>query len=320
MPRDLRRAGSLAAFMLAVIAVLAVVAPGFLSLANLRDIPVNAAHIAIAALGMFLLIVIGQIDVSVGAVLAICATVCGLAAKTGYSSASIIAISALVGTGLGLVNGGLVALFSIHSIVVTLGSLSIFRGLLIYFTGGSWIYDLPPSFSVIGQGSLLGIPNPILAVALIYAVAGLLLQRTGTGRAFFAVGSNTHAARLAGVRIARVQLLAFGLNGALVGLAAVLFASRFTVIQSNAGAGFEFSAITAVVVGGASIFGGSGTVLGTLLGAGLISFTSTALVFLGVNSFWEQATLGGFVLAAVILDRVQLRLPRRRGIARVSTR
>ncbi|MBL8585054.1 MAG: ABC transporter permease [Rhizobiaceae bacterium] len=305
MRPDLQRPISLVAFMLALLLVLAVVAPGFLSLANLRDIPINASHVAIAALGMLLLIVIGQIDVSVGAILAICATLCGLAAKAGWGAAEIALMSAAAGGALGFVNGALVTTFSVHSIVVTLGMLSIYRGLLIFFTGGTWIYDLPASFGAIGQGTLMGIPNPVIVTILLYVAGGFLLANTRVGRELFAVGSNPHAARLAGVSITRIQLLAFTLNGVLVGIAALLFASRFTVIQSNAGMGFEFAVITAVVVGGASIFGGSGTVLGTLLGALVISFASTALVFLGVSSLWEQAMMGGFVLAAVLLDRVR---------------
>jgi ribose/xylose/arabinose/galactoside ABC-type transport system permease subunit len=291
--------------MAAMLIVLALLAPGFLSLANLRDIPINASHVAIAALGMFLLIVIGQIDVSVGAILAISATACGLAAKAGWSVSEIVLIATAIGGLLGFVNGALVTIFSVHSIVVTLGMLSIYRGLLIFFTGGTWVYDLPPSFGEIGQGTIVGIPNPVAVTVVLYLIAGFLLANTRIGRELFAVGSNPNAARLAGVSRVRIQMLAFILNGVLVGIASLLFASRFTVIQSNAGAGFEFAVITAVVVGGASIFGGSGSVLGTLLGALVISFATTALVFLGVSSLWEQALMGAFVLAAVLLDKVR---------------
>ncbi len=303
MRPDLRRPVSLLVFVMAMLVILAFVAPGFLSLANLRDIPINASHIAIAALGMLLLIVIGQIDVSVGAILAICATLCGMAAKSGWGALEIALMSAAVGGALGLLNGALVAFFSVHSIVVTLGMLSIYRGLLIFFTGGTWVYDLPASFGAISQGSFLGVPNPVAITVVLYLLVGYLLANTRVGRELYAVGSNPQAARLAGVSVTRNQLLAFGLNGIFVGIASLIFASRFTVIQSNAGSGFEFAVITAVVVGGASIFGGRGTALGTLLGALVISFASTALVFLGVSSLWEQSIMGGFVLAAVLLDR-----------------
>jgi ribose/xylose/arabinose/galactoside ABC-type transport system permease subunit len=152
---------------------------------------------------------------------------------------------------------------------------------------------------------VLGVPNPVITLMIIYLLAAFLLSRLPAGRALFAVGSNPDASRLAGLPVPGVQILAFVVNGALVGLAAVVFASRFTVVQSNAGIGFEFAAITAVLVGGANIFGGSGTVFGTLLGTLVISALASALVFLGINSLWEPCFQGFFILAAVILDRVR---------------
>lgn len=302
---DYRRQLALAIFLVLLTAGLALRNPVFASPGNLRDICVNASHLGIAALGMFLVILIGQIDVSVGAILATCSTLAGLMAKQGIPTPVVLLASILAGTVLGGLNGLIVAGLRIHSIVVTLGTASIYRGLLIKATGGSWIYGLPPQFTAFGQGKLLGIPIPVITLVVVYLVAAFLLSRIPGGRALFAVGSNPDAARLAGLPVARVQILAFVLNGALVGLAAVVFASRFTVIQSNAGIGFEFAAITAVLVGGANIFGGSGTVFGALLGTLVISALASALVFLGINSRWEPCFQGPFILAAMILDRVR---------------
>jgi rhamnose transport system permease protein len=302
---DYRRQLSLAIFLVLLTAGLALRNPAFASPANLRDVCVNASHLGIAALGMFLVILIGQIDVSVGAILAICSTLAGLMAKEGVPTPVVLLAAILAGALLGGLNGLIVAGLRIHSIVVTLGTASIYRGLLIKATGGSWIYGLPAQFTAFGQGKLLGVPLPVITLVAVYLLAAFLLSRIPGGRALFAVGSNPDAARLAGLPVARVQVLAFVLNGALVGLAAVVFASRFTVIQSNAGIGFEFAAITAVLVGGANIFGGSGTVFGTLLGTLVISALASALIFLGINSLWEPCFQGLFILAAVILDRVR---------------
>ena len=302
---DYRRQLSLVLFLVLLTVGLALRNPAFAAPANLRDICVNASHLGIAALGMFLVILIGQIDVSVGAMLAICSTLAGLMAKQGMPTPVIALAAVLAGALLGGLNGLIVAGLRIHSIVVTLGTASIYRGLLIKATGGSWIYGLPPQFTAFGQGNVLGVPNPLITLALVYLLAAFLLSRLPAGRALFAVGSNPDAARLAGLPVAGVQISAFVINGALVGLAAVVFASRFTVIQSNAGIGFEFAAITAVLVGGANIFGGSGTVFGTLLGTLVISALASALVFLGINSLWEPCFQGLFILAAVILDRVR---------------
>jgi rhamnose transport system permease protein len=302
---DYRRQLSLALFLVLLTVGLALRNPAFAAPTNLRDICVNASHLGIAALGMFLVILIGQIDVSVGAMLAICSTLAGLMAKQGIPTPVIALAAVLAGALLGGLNGFIVAGLRIHSIVVTLGTASIYRGLLIKATGGSWIYGLPPQFTAFGQGNVFGVPNPLITLALVYLLAAFLLSRLPAGRALFAVGSNPDAARLAGLPVAGVQISAFVINGALVGLAAVVFASRFTVIQSNAGIGFEFAAITAVLVGGANIFGGSGTVFGTLLGTLVISALASALVFLGINSLWEPCFQGLFILAAVILDRVR---------------
>jgi ribose/xylose/arabinose/galactoside ABC-type transport system permease subunit len=302
---DYRRQLSLAIFLVLLTVGLALRNPAFASPSNLRDVCVNASHLGIAALGMFLVILIGQIDVSVGAILAICSTLAGLLAKQGVPTLVVVVAALLAGALLGGVNGLIVAGLRIHSIVVTLGTASIYRGLLIKATGGSWIYGLPPQFTAFGQGNVLGVPNPVITLMIIYLLAAFLLSRLPAGRALFAVGSNPDASRLAGLPVPGVQILAFVVNGALVGLASVVFASRFTVVQSNAGIGFEFAAITAVLVGGANIFGGSGTVFGTLLGTLVISALASALVFLGINSLWEPCFQGFFILAAVILDRVR---------------
>jgi rhamnose transport system permease protein len=302
---DYRRQLSLAIFLVVLTLGLALRNPAFASPSNLRDVCVNASHLGIAALGMFLVILIGQIDVSVGAMLAICSTLAGLLAKQGVPTLAIMICAVIAGALLGGLNGVVVAGLRIHSIVVTLGTASIYRGLLIKATGGSWIYGLPPQFTAFGQGTLLGVPNPVITLIVIYLLAAFLLSRLPAGRALFAVGSNPDASRLAGLPVGMVQISAFVVNGALVGLAAVVFASPFTVIQSNAGIGFEFAAITAVLVGGANIFGGSGTVFGTLLGTLVISARASALVFLGINSLWEPCFQGLFILAAVILDRIR---------------
>jgi rhamnose transport system permease protein len=206
---DYRRQLSLAIFLVLLTGGLALRNPVFASPGNLRDICVNASHLGIAALGMFLVILIGQIDVSVGAILAICSTLAGLMAKQGIPTPVVLLAAFLAGAVLGGINGLIVAGLRIHSIVVTLGTASIYRGLLIKATGGSWIYGLPAQFMAFGQGKLLGVPFPVITLLVVYLLAAFLLSRIPGGRALFAVGSNPDAARLAGLRVARVQILAF---------------------------------------------------------------------------------------------------------------
>ncbi|PZA05746.1 MULTISPECIES: ABC transporter permease [unclassified Meiothermus] len=311
---DRGRQISIAVFLLALAGVLLAAAPSFFSLGNFKDILVNISYVAIAALGMMMVILTGQIDISVGAILSICSTLAATASKAGLPLGAVFLISIGAGAALGLVNGLLVTRFKIHSIIVTLGTLSVFRGALIYFTKGAWIYQLPEDFRRVGLGTFLGIPYPIWALALVLLLGAWVLSSTPWGRALYAVGSNPEAARLSGIRVPFVQASAFVACGALVGLATMFYATRFSTIQSNTGQGFEFLVITAVVVGGVNVFGGSGTVLGVALGALLVGVTGTALTFLRISAYWEQALQGLFILLAVAFDAV--RAQRRRFASR----
>ncbi len=286
--------------------LLSLVAPGFLSISNARDILINSSTLAIAALGMTLVMLLGQIDISVGAILAISSTAAGYAAQASWNIAEIVGTAIAVGLLLGLVNGVSSRLLQVHSVVVTLGTMEIFRGLQVYWTGGAWLYNMPQTFSIIGQGGVLGIPNAIWATVIVMALCSACFRWTATGRALFAIGSNAAAAKLSGLHTNRIMILAFALNGAFVGLAAVLQASRFAIVQTNAGVNFEFSVISAVVVGGTSILGGSGSVVGSVLGAIFITTVSTALVYMHVSGLWVETVEGGLVILVVALDMSRL--------------
>jgi rhamnose transport system permease protein len=302
MYTDRTRIYSIAVAMVVVCLLLGLVAPGFLSISNAKDILINASTLAIAALGMTLVMLLGQIDISVGAILAIASTAAGYAAQASWSAAAIVATALGVGLLLGLVNGVSSRILQVHSVVVTLGTMEIFRGLQVYWTGGAWLYNMPQAFASIGQGSVLGIPNAIWTTGVVMALCSACFRWTASGRALFAIGSNVAAAKLSGLHANRIMILAFALNGALVGLAAVLQASRFAIIQTNAGVNFEFSVISAVVVGGTSILGGSGSVVGSVLGAIFITTASTALVYMHVSGLWVEAVEGGLVIIVVALD------------------
>ena len=296
---DRGREISIAVFLGVIGLVLLVFAPGFFETGNLRNLMVSTSYVAIGSFGAMLAILTGQPDISVGSILAVCAFVSGSMAVAGIPIVFCILASIGVGALLGLVNGLLVTGLNIHAIIVTLGTLSIYRGGLLYFTGGRWVYDLPPGYREIGLGRILGIPNPVWIAILTLVVGAWILRNTAWGRSLYAVGSNTEAARLSGIGPKRMLITAFVANGALVGLATLALATRFSTIQSNVGTGFEFLVITAVVVGGAHIFGGSGTVVGITLGALLVGVTGTVLVFLEISAFWERTLHGLFILLAV---------------------
>ncbi len=281
----------------------------FLTPGNLSDIAVNAAYISVAAVGMTLVIVSGNIDISVGSILGVCATIAGELARSGQPVVVAFAVAILVGGLLGAVNGLLVAYAGIPAIVVTLGMLSILRGGLILVTQGRWIEQLPTEF-FFSQRDTLGVPNPIWVMTGVVILGALFMKYHPIGRAIYAVGNNAEAARLAGINPRSVRMFVFIANGLLVGLASVLYASKFTAIQSNAGQGFELIVITSAVVGGVSILGGSGTVIGALLGALLLSLIGTVSIFLQVSPFWLQAVQGLLILLTVLVDILRRRQTR----------
>lgn len=296
--RELSAALAFAVLLLAV----GVVAPSFFSIANLRDLALNNAPVLLIATGMTLVILVGEIDISVGSQFAVCSVVAGLLAKTGVPIALLLPCLLLVGAAMGAVNGVLVGWLRLPSIIVTLAMLVAWRDALRWTTQGAWVQDLPANFQWFGLGQSLG---QLLIVAIALAVLiGLswMLRNLGAGRAVYAVGSDAEAARLAGIEPPRVVFGVFVVMGALVGLAALLNAVRFSAVPGNAGIGLELKAIAAVVVSGTAITGGRGTLVGTLIGTALLGTIGTALTFAGINPFWEKAIQGAIILAALVSD------------------
>jgi len=298
---------------LTIVAALAMLS-GYLSLtqANFRDaftistILTNAAYVAVVGIGMTIVIVAGQIDISVGSMLAVCALITGTLARAGVPMPLVVLASLLLGLGMGALNGALVAYLRVPSIIVTLATLTVLRGAIVWWTKGYWVMPLPPGWKVLGTTHLLGLPLPVWIGWAAVLAASILLAHTVFGREIYAAGSHPQAAQLNGIDTARVTFWVFALNGLLVGLATMLHVTRFSMVQTQEGLGLEFLVITAVVVGGTNIFGGSGTVMGTYLGVLLLTVTSSALTFLGIiSATWDQAIRGAFILVAVTADIVR---------------
>src|SRR5438034_932621 len=290
---------------LTIVAALAMLS-GYLSLtqANFRDaftistILTNAAYVAVVGIGMTIVIVAGQIDISVGSMLAVCALITGTLARAGVPMPLVVLAGLLLGLGMGALNGALVAYLRVPSIIVTLATLTVLRGAIVWWTKGYWVMPLPPGWKVLGTTHLLGLPLPVWIGWAAVLAASILLAHTVFGLKIYAAGSHPQAAQLNGIDTARVTFWVFALNGLLVGLATMLHVTRFSMVQTQEGLGLEFLVITAVVVGGTNIFGGSGTVVGTYLGVLLLTVTSSALTFLGISATWDQAISGAFNLVA----------------------
>jgi rhamnose transport system permease protein len=299
-----RRELSIAAAYAVLLLVLAVTdwrtgALGFYQPGQLRDLLVSNAPLLVAAIGMTIVILARQIDISIGAQFGICGVVAGQAAKMGLPMPLVILAALLAGAAMGALNGALVVGFGLPSIVVTLATLVILRESLRWAQEGEFVRDLPRDFQWFGAGQATGQWLIVGIALMLFVIFAWGMRNLAAGRAVYATGSDPEAARLAGIRPRRVIFGVFTLMGALTGLAALLNAVRFPTVDPNAGTGLELQAIAAVVVGGVAISGGRGTLVGTLIGVALLGTIGPALVFLQTPPQWEKAIQGMIILAAV---------------------
>ncbi len=298
-----------------LLALVGLIAPSFFSAGNLRDLALNNVPVLLIAIGMTMVILVGEIDISVGSQFAVCSVAAGLMAKEGVPVPLLLPAVLLIGAAIGGVNGLLVGQLRLPSIIVTLAMLVAWRDTMRWVTQGAWVQDLPANFQWFGLGQGLG-QLLIVTIALIVLISfSWMLRNLGIGRAIYAVGSDAEAARLAGIEPQRVVFGTFVVLGALTGLAALLNAVRFSAVPSNAGLGLELKAVAAVVVGGTAITGGRGRLVGTLIGAALLGTIGTALTFAGINPRWEKAIQGAIILAALVSDVVLGRLEHHRWLS-----
>jgi rhamnose transport system permease protein len=291
-----------------LVAVTGILEPRFLETASLRNLALNASIFAILAAGQTLVLITRNVDLSVGSVLGLSAYFAGdlLSNHQGLPIPLVFVAGMALGAVCGLFNGVLVTLGKVPALVVTLGTLYIFRGLAFLWTNGTQVNaeTLPDAFLNLGTDSILGIPILVIMAVVVLLVVGQWLRDYRAGRELYAIGSNPDGARLAGVRSDRRVLSAFVLAGALAGLGGVLFTARFGTVDATAGVGYELTVIAAAVVGGVAIFGGTGSVYGAALGALLLGTITSSLIVLKVEAFWQQAAIGALLLLAITIDRL----------------
>lgn len=303
-----RREASVAGMLALMFAVAGIMNPALLSPSNLSDMQVQCVPAIIVGCGLTLVILTGEIDISVGSLLGLLAALMGVLAspqRFGLPVGAVIAITLIAGASIGLLNGLLVTLARVPSIIATLGMLSVLRGVTELLMGGEWITELPAGLRSLGTGSPFKIPLSIWAATICVTLSLWIAHRTPLGRRIHAIGSNPDAARMAGLPIRAIKLFAFTLAGLLTAVAALVSVPQLSVIESGIGVGFELLVVTAVMVGGTSIRGGSGTIAGTLLAALLLGTVRTVLLFLKLGDaavYWERAIQGGFIIVAVLLD------------------
>jgi len=286
-------------------ALLAYQSPAFLSPRNLSSVLLGFSFVGIASIGQLLVIIMGRIDLSSGSVMGLSGMVTALLLASGQDMW--VAMAAGIGTGaaFGLVNAIFSVRFGITSFIVTLGTLQVARGITVGLTEGGTVTGFPDLFLFLGSGTVLGVPIPVIILAVIVLSVAAFLRFTGAGREIYAIGGNEAAARLAGVAVKRLQYAAFIAGGALAGLAGVLLTARLGAAVSNAAVGYELTIIASVVIGGASLAGGIGSAFGVVLGALLIALVNNALVLLTVPTYWQQTFIGAVIVAAALLDRLR---------------
>ena len=282
--------------------------PRFLSGQSIRDNLLNTAILAVMATGQAIVVITRNIDLSVGSVLGISAWAVAtmMSEHQGLPMIVAILVGLAVGAAAGLLNGVLVRYGKVPALVVTLGTLYIYRGITYQWAGGSQVNadKLPAHFLNFANDNLLGIPWLVLIALIVVGGATLVMRNYRVGRELYAMGSSPQAAELAGIRVARNLLGVFILSGALAGLGGVLFAARFGTVDASAGTGYELNVVAAVVVGGVAVFGGSGTVWGAGLGALLLTVIGSSLAVLDINQFWQQAIVGALIVLAIGADRL----------------
>ena len=280
----------------------------FLSAANVQQILAGSAIIALLAIGETIVIITRNVDLSIGSILGISAYATGVlyVHHPGVALPVVFLLALAIGAACGVVNGLIVTVGRVPSLVVTLGTLYIIRGIDGAWAGGNQVNAsmLPDSFNKIGYATVLGIPYLGWIGIIAVAVATYSMRSFRTARDFYAIGSDPDAARLAGIPVGSRVFLAFVLSGAIAGVTGALWLSLYASVDAIAGVGYEFQVIAAVVVGGVAIFGGSGTVLGAALGALLLYTINSALVVVNVSSFWSTALAGALLLAAIAFDRL----------------
>lgn len=284
-------------------AVLSILTPNFLTVPNLVNVIRQISMIAIIATGSTIIMISGGIDLSPGSVVALSGICAAFIAKTdGYPVIVPVIVGLGIGALCGFLSGFIISKGNMAPFIVTLGMMSIARGLSFVLTEGKPVSGLTKSFTFIGRGSILYIPTPIFILAFIMILTHIILSKLKFGKYAYAIGGNEIAAKVSGLNIDRTKILVYTYGGLMSGVAGLVLTARVISGQPNAGLGYEFDAITATVIGGTSMSGGVGNVLGTLVGALIIGVLNNGLDILGVSSYYQQIAKGLIIVLAVFLD------------------
>ena len=290
-------------------AVITIINSNFLTANNLLNLLLQVTSNALIAFGMTFVILTGGIDLSVGSILALSSALTAGLLGSGMPVTLAILISLIMGCILGMMNGLLISYGKLAPFIVTLATMTIFRGATLVYTNGNPITKgLSDTFlfQFLGQGYIVGIPFPVIIMFIVFIVLYVLLHKTSFGKSVYAIGGNEKAAYISGVKLNKVKIIIYSISGIMASISGLIITSRLSSAQPTAGASYEMDAIAAVVLGGTSLSGGKGRILGTLIGALIIGVLNNGLNIIGVSAFWQQVVKGVVILIAVLIDRFKV--------------
>jgi len=295
--------------LIILMAVITIINSNFLTANNLLNLLLQVTSNALIAFGMTFVILTGGIDLSVGSILALSSALTAGLLGSGMPVTLAILISLIMGCILGMMNGLLISYGKLAPFIVTLATMTIFRGATLVYTNGNPITKgLSDTFlfQFLGQGYIVGIPFPVIIMFIVFIVLYVLLHKTAFGKSVYAIGGNEKAAYISGVKLNKVKIIIYSISGMMASISGLIITSRLSSAQPTAGASYEMDAIAAVVLGGTSLSGGKGRILGTLIGALIIGVLNNGLNIIGVSAFWQQVVKGVVILIAVLIDRFKV--------------
>lgn len=289
--------------LIGILILFSFIAPHFLELNNFFNVARQICTLGIVAVGMTIVMITGGIDLSVGYQISLINVSCAwLMVNMGIGTVTAILVGLLIGTGIGFLNGVIIVKSGVAPLIVTLAVMNMLNGISYIISKGIPIFGFPKNFSILGQGNIFGIPISLFVMAFIFILGSILLKRVYIGKYFYAIGSNEEAAKLSGINVGGLKILAYTICGFLSAIGAIILLSRANSGLSSNGAGFEFNVITACVLGGVSSNGGKGTVFGALVGVLIVGFLDNGLLLMDVNQYSQLVVKGLLMLVAVIYD------------------
>ncbi len=300
------------AVLVLIFGISALASPYFLTPYNLSVVARGLAFVGLVTIAQSSLMILGELDLSLGAIGGLCGVVAGmLMVQAGLPPALALILALLLGAGLGLLNGALVAGLRLHSLVLTIGTAGIYGGAILVLTRGVAITGIPVGIQWLGKGDLLGLPVPFAIMLAALAAAAFVMLKTPFGRTMYAIGNNPAAARMLGIKVNRVRLVVFTAAGVLSALAGLLMVARLGTAQPSIGETWVLAPIAASVIGGVATTGGVGSPVGAIFGAAIIGIIENVIVLFGVSPYWQGIVSGGIVVLAISFDAVSRRWLRR---------